>query len=136
MDMPIQVVILLTVALAVGIGILAFSEDIFTKSKMQLNELGEEDENTDDKVMELGSVNIGKIKSLGEQCVKDFREEGKRELCFIVRSDSIPDLSSIDTETILDGDWGFERIDGETFSGKTSIFMYINPITGKIELER
>lgn len=134
MEMPIQVVILLTVALAVGLGILAFSEDIFNRSQQQLNELGEEDENTDEKVVELNSVGVETIKSLGEQCVKDFREEGKRELCFIVRSDSIADLSSIDTETILDGDWGFETI-GD-LSGTTSIFMYINPITGKIELER
>ena len=136
MEMPIAVVITLFVCVAIGVGILYFSQDILGKAKNEVNQMGiENDQKTEDKLIKLGSLSEGAIRSLAEQCILDKSNSPDKDLCFIVMNDNHDQviLNNMNNMNIT--------VEGRTFTfvndaipDGNSFLMYYNP-DGTIEFE-
>ena len=91
MEMPINVIIILFIALAVAGGVLVFASDIFTTSRQNIQNIVPRGE--DEKVVDIeGGVITGKeIGFLADQCWNENEYKGTptRELCFIIHGDRV-----------------------------------------------
>jgi hypothetical protein len=133
MEMPIQVVVAFTVALAVGLGILAFSTDMFNWSSQKVNEFGNDVPSPSDTVLELGQISDVTLQELASQCIKEKRSSGIKDICYAVRyTSAFP--STIDGKPVGSTNFKFRVI--KDMTGATSLFMYLNPISGTIDIER
>ena|SRR3989344_2437206 len=97
MEMPIQVMIVLFVALVVAGGVVMFSSDVFTTSRQNLaNIVPRED---DQRVVDIegGDISSATIAILVDQCWNDKEYAGTpdRELCFIVHGSTVSAAQSV-----------------------------------------
>ena len=96
MEMPINVMVVLFVALAVAGGVLMFSSDIFTSSRQSLHNVVPREDDQRIVDIEGGEINSGTVAYLVDQCWsdKEFGGTPDRELCFIVHGSKVTAASA------------------------------------------
>lgn len=135
MEMPINVMIVMFVAIAVGIGVIGFAEFILTDARDDLRGLGQ-DRGSDafsDRLTDVNTLNRDNLDSLARQCVRDLRDSVGKELCFAIRTDNL-DVSGFGGEVVeFEGDeWTYvDDVQGNP----NIVLMYINGALGNVILE-
>jgi hypothetical protein len=82
MEMPIQVIVVLFIALVVGGAIIAFSQGSFNNAKQTLNEQWKNDPANKDQVVEVTTATDATILNLARECVKRNAGTVEEKLCF------------------------------------------------------
>jgi hypothetical protein len=123
--------ILFVVAIAVGIGILNFSESVFSKSRNELNEFGQEDRDVVERVITVPQASAAQVAELARQCAQEPRLS--RELCFVVNAQlDVQGIRALDGTTIPTRESEFTvRVD--VADGVNAVFIYYDPL-GTIEV--
>ena len=88
MELPINVVIIMFVAVAIGTALIYFSSDVFMDARQDLNRLGIKNIEDESKIVEVdGKVTASMIRALSEECVKRSEAVPLRDLCFVIRGE-------------------------------------------------
>jgi hypothetical protein len=82
MEMPIQVIIVLFLALVVGGAILAFSQSSLNNAQQTLNDQWKNDPANKDQVVEVATATDATILNLAKECVKRNAGSVEEQLCF------------------------------------------------------
>ena len=128
MEMPIQVMIVLFVAIVVGTSILMFSQKSLLQTEERLNEIGELSEEDGLQVITLGdSATSEDILYLAEACADKNAGGLVTDECFVVRGE-IPSVSSLDGEPV-----DTLTISVSASSGDSALFINFNP-AGTIDI--
>lgn len=85
--MPIQVIVVLFVALAVGGAIIAFSQSSLNSAKDTLNEQWKNDPANKDTVVEVAQVTDKTLLTLAQECVRENAGSVEEKLCFALFSE-------------------------------------------------
>jgi hypothetical protein len=104
MELPIQVIVVLFVALIVGGAIVAFSQQSLRNAQETLNERWREDPANKQLVVDVVEADEGTILSLANECVR--KSQGvvaEQTTCFAVFSPSFTDLASLNDRELLEG---------------------------------
>jgi hypothetical protein len=135
MEMPIAATITLFIAVVVAGLIIAFSQDTVLKAKETLVNLWNknDDVKTEDKIIEVESINAQGVKNLAVQCAKDVPNALEETLCFVVKSGSFANIGTINGETISVDERKL-TIKVSVGSNYNSIFIYYNPL-GSIDIK-
>ena len=130
MEMPINVMIMLFVAIVVGGVMIGFSDRIINTGEQRLLTLGQYEEQRPDLIVQLGDVTQDQIIALAQQCARDKIASPSRELCFVIRG-------NIDDNNLGDAiefqlDTRTYTIDSDHSSTANALFMEYQPAGSKI----
>lgn len=98
MELPINVIVILFVAVAVGTALIFLSQDIFFNSKSKIYDLDLKGVENNKIIETVSNVTAGTIRALAEECVKISEGVPHRELCFVVRGQK-EDVENADGDT-------------------------------------
>lgn len=133
--MPINVMVVMFVAIAVGIGVIGFAEFILTDARDDLNTLGQDQENNafSDRLTNVNTLNRQSLDTLARQCLRDLGDSVGKEMCFAIRTDNI-ELSGVDGEEIEynNQNWEYSNL---VAGSPNIVLMYVDGLNGQVVLE-
>lgn len=125
MEMPINVMIVLFISIAVGIGIIGFAEYILEEGRNDIQRFDEEEETTlEERLIPVSSLDTDSAKSFGSQCARDTPDAVTKELCFALQAESVS-LGGISGENISVNGQEYEFVD-QTSGNPNIVLLYIN----------
>lgn len=99
MEMPINIIVILFVAVIVGSVLIIFTRQNLNDARENLAERFLQEGGTTDDIVEVQNVTETTIISLAEECLDRKQGGFEREVCFALFASSWPDLSALnDTE--------------------------------------
>jgi hypothetical protein len=131
MELPINVIVILFVAVSVGAAVLFFSQQIFVDSRQSMYNLNTNNKDLSSNIIETNNVvNAEMVRFLAEECVKKNHGVPHREVCFVVigKKSNIGEVAGNRTE---------ERnfsIDLRPIIGGNATMFYYDP-RGRIEID-
>ena len=133
MELPINIIIIMFVAVAVGIALIYFSSDVFMDARQDLNRLGIKNIDDESKIVEVdGIVTASMIRALSEECVKRSEAVPLRDLCFVIRG-SQQDIGSVTGNTTNLKNFTINAT--PTLGGANVTMMYYDPTRKTIWVE-
>jgi hypothetical protein len=105
MEMPINIIVVLFVALIVGGAILLFSKNALNHAQQDLNDKWRDDPVNKESVIELGVASSAEIVNLANACVRKGRQSASVDssLCFGVFATSITPLGPLQGTALDEG---------------------------------
>lgn len=99
MEMPIQIMVVLFIALIIGGVVITFSEDSLFNSKQNLDAIIDNSDLSDEeKIIEVNSISTNNLVSLVNQCFKDKENSLENNLCFVILGDISTSCDEIKSE--------------------------------------
>ena len=133
--MPINVMVVMFVAIAVGIGVIGFAEFILTDARDDLSTLGQ-NQGSDafsDRLTDVNTLDEQSLNTLARQCLRDLGDSVGKEMCFAIRTDNIA-VSGVDGNTIEynNREWEYRDL----IQGSPNIvLLYVDGLNGELVLE-
>jgi hypothetical protein len=131
MELPINIIVILFVAVSVGAAVLFFSQQIFVDAKQGMHTLNVERNDQSSNIIETNNeVNAAMVRALAEECVKKSHGVPYREVCFVVKGSKGNIIDAHNTNTI---ESNFTIVTQSIIGGNVTMFYY-DP-TGRILVE-
>ncbi len=135
MEMPIQIMIILFVAITVGGGMVYFSQDNLANSKEGLDSIIEKNDLSDEeKILEVSSITTNNVVSLAKQCRIDKQQSLEDSICFVLLGGVSTTCLSIFDELRRDDDFDEDDYYCDIASNGNSIKISYNAPLSLVEI--
>lgn len=125
METPINIVVVLFVALAVGVLLILFSKQIIQGAKHNIKSIN----NEEDKFIEVPSLSVDDVLSLVQSCHDLKIDSLKKDLCFVVH------ITNKDQQLPSPENFGgIEGLNVDYNQTSKSLYFYYNPEQGVVEV--
>ncbi len=132
MELPIQIIVVMFVALIVGSGLIYFSQTNIDKSQERLDELTDMGSVTqEDKILEVNSITESSINNLAKQCFEDNKNSIKTEICVVLIGNLQTTCQSIIQKTTL----SVNKITCDIKPNSNAVKIIYNAPLNKIEIK-
>jgi len=132
LELPIQIMIVLFVTVLVASAVVMFTTDIIRDAKDKMADpFGKE--KSDDKIIEIDTIQDQQLSALIEQCWRDNKQEAlEKTLCFVMHAQlntaTLSGLTTITTATdTIDVEANFLTTD-------KTVYIYYNPVGNMIQV--
>ncbi|MBN2517749.1 MAG: hypothetical protein JXB14_02810 [Candidatus Altiarchaeota archaeon] len=85
MELPIQVMITMFVALTVAVVVIMFSQNLLQDAAKDIADIGDYGDTPEDKIVEVGTITSTQVANLVNQCYRQYSESALGDtLCYVV----------------------------------------------------
>lgn len=133
MDMPIKIIITLSIAIVVSVILINFSKAILDSADSQISAISEKDEA--EKIIEMEDYSAKELAYIAEECLRMGDKEEKDITCFALYRDSSTPVNEGDIESHWTSlGYGSNMLDFSYSASKEYVLLYYYSDPKKIKI--